>query len=306
VNEELDQSYSSYQVLKCEPFGGWGNRLLTISSLYRIAKIRGLRFELGWASMPGVMDEPPLTLYKFPFPVYRLSLPPQEPDQRPNKAGRFFLDESHFNGGSLRMTGSDSESFYHCLWLGSDLLDLTDSKVERLTREICQCLREILIPESLMTDAWSGGPLNDRKSLGVHLRVAIDDDYKKGIQFVWPDLDIQSTFNLIVSCAVDSGADTIFVVSPNKIIEKSIHDLLKINGFDSYCSQSIPGYDLMSADERMYFEFYFLSNCISVFRRAASTFSATASLAGSRHEYILLDDYRVVRNHATLFCGFGL
>jgi hypothetical protein len=293
-------------LIKCEPFGGWGNRLITISSAYRLAKMYDRDFEVGWAVMEGVISKAPVSIYKLPFPVYLLDSPPHSPECKPLKYGRFFFTHDQLSQPMLRLTGGDEESYYNFLLHESDLVGLDDLKLNRLNNEIRNSLYDILVPQHQFLESMSSCHVMNQNCLGVHLRVAIEDDIAKGFQHVWPSFDIDFLIVSIISCVRDCGADIVYLVSPDDVLVREVQKRLVDSSIPTLVSADIPQFSFLDRDSVLYSEFYLLTKCKWIARRAASTFSAVASLFGSGDEYIFNEPNGIIKRRATVLGGFGL
>ena len=114
-----------YKVSKIitEPYGGIGNRLLTISSLYRIALSIGARLEVRWVPMPTVLEEPLSAYFNVPFSLIEHPKLTTEPGYTPKlwNNSRWYIPISQLEDHHDETMRLDASRFLHCLWMEQDL-----------------------------------------------------------------------------------------------------------------------------------------------------------------------------------------
>jgi hypothetical protein len=299
---------SKHHKIQCEPYGGIGNRLLTIASAYRISKLIGNSFELGWRAMPTVLEQPIYDYFELPFATYLSHPGPIISTNPPSGHTRFYYSRSQLKGKDILIVSGNhlKHEFYHCIWLEDDLIDFSTKTQTRLTEEIRDSLTEILKPKPVLTSFISKSGCPERFSLGVHYRSPVPDDYEKGLDSAWPQLDFDLIAKQIAIVAIQTNSSEIYLSSPSRDIADLIGQELARRRIRTYTAQDYTLGSSQSQSFYAYFDFMMLTRCNNIFRRANTTFSAVASLCANALQYIVTDDYRFITMQPLLFSGAAL
>lgn len=293
----------------CEPYGGLGNRLLTISSLYRISKLVGFDFEVHWVAMPTVIYDSLDRFFNVPFPIFRQAQLNMDPGFLPTAvAGRFAIPKAIFFDDPYRAEGLriGSTSFYHCLWLDSDLTTFDKSTFTQLTVEIRESLAQILIEGERLKAFRMVSRTPDSFDLGIHLRTVLPDDYRQKVESVWPPLDPGIVLSALKQVHDIVQPKTCFIASPDRDLARQASLFMSSLGTIPFTSDSLGSEGSFTEDEKAYFEFSMLLKAKTILRRPYTTFSAIAALLSSSTEYLLTDTNHLISRQPILFSGSAL
>jgi hypothetical protein len=295
--------------ITCEPYGGLGNRLLTISSLYRISKMVGFAFEVKWVAMPTVIYDSLDSFFDVPFPIFRQAQQNMDPGFLPTAVGgRFAIPKAIFLDNQYRDEGLriGSMNFYHCLWLDSDLTTFDESTFTQLTVEIRESLAQILIEGERLKAMRLVAKAPDIFDLGIHLRTVLPDDYRQKVESVWPPLDKGIVLSALKQVHDIVKPKTCFIASPDRDLARQASLFMYSLGTIPFTSDSLGSEDSFTEDEKTYFEFAMLLKAKTILRRPSTTFSAIAALLSSSTEYLLTDTNHLVTRRPVLFSGSAL
>jgi len=302
----VSTAFLKFGAINCEPYGGLGNRLLTIVSLYRIAKLNELGFKVGWAPMPGVLVTSMDHFFDLPFQVYPIQRQSTACDVVPQPDnGRWYLPDEGFSKSS-RNAAHIGGRFFHCLWRRQDLEGLNYDKLLSLTLEFRELLRHLICPSFYLKEKIAQYSIPQEFDIGIHVRVALANDFAYGVEYEWPDLDYATLLARIFDTLNDAGSTSAFVASPSRLLVERICKDLSARGLNTYhaldCSNDLNNpFDLYS-----FLDFHMLTKCRSIFRRAKTTFAAVAGLALADNEYTLSDDYAITKRRPLLLTGSAL
>lgn len=293
------------KVITVQPYGGLGNRLLTLSSLYRIGKILDADLLVKWLPMPTVIHESIEKYYSVPFAVSPSTNFEEEALFSPTSwNGRFYIAEATTSAGAFHI--DFGPRWHHCLWLESDLQNFGDTTPLDLTAEIRKSLHEILVPSSHFASILPQS--FDTFDLGIHVRTALPDDFKQGpaAYSVWPQLEHQNLLTAILSLTQALQVKVCFLATPNIETETYLVDELSLHGVTCLTSNQLLNNKILTHDELLHLDFYFLSRSRNILRRTVSTFAAVAGIVGSSKHFVFSDDYAIREHPGLLFTGYGL
>jgi len=293
------------RIITSQAYGGLGNRLLTISSLYRVSKILNAEFRLHWIDMPGVMEMPLGQFYNLPFDwEYTSELEGGDLYSPSTWSGRFYIPNSILEKESFAL--DFGPGWYHCIWIEPDLIDFDDSTPGQLTNEIRLALQTILQPSAEFSSYVD--KFNPQFDLGIHVRTAIADDFKQGQAAfgVWPDIDQSQLVSATMEVINETCANTCFIASPSREIEDILMDVITRSGVNCASTRSLFDTSHFSADELLHLDFHYLCKCSNIFRRSVSTFSGVAAIVASSNQFVFDNDYQITRSAPLLFSGRGL
>ena len=294
--------------LIAEVYGGIGNRLLTISSLYRIASKIGSTLKVNWVSMPTVIEAPFTDFFTPPFTMTTTANFTVADGYKPTHwhNSRGFIPTKDLENFATDTIRFDAQQFHHFVWMEQDLQSFGPEVQRRLTAEISESLRSIVVPKDNLTSLLSTSEVPTTFDLGIHLRVALPDDHRQGIQSVWPDFatdELLSRLDLVLN---DAGPNSCFIASPSPHLVEVVVSHLQQKGVSAFTAHTFQLEAVRDRDLAAYLEFYCLTKCKNVFRRSATTFSATAALFSGSTEYILSNDYSVGKRTPMVISGHAL
>jgi hypothetical protein len=294
--------------LVAEVYGGIGNRLLTISSLYRIAKKIGSNLEVNWVDMPTVIEAPFTEFFTPPFSMTTTANFTVADGYKPTlwHNSRAYIPTKDLENSASDTMRFDAQQFHHFVWMEQDLQSFGPEVQQRLTAEISESLRAIVVPKGNLTSLLSTSEVPAIFDLGIHLRVALPDDHRQGVQSAWPDFDIDqllSRLNLVLN---DAGPNSCFIASPSPHLVEVVVSHLQQKGVSAFTAHTFQLDAVRDRDLAAYLEFYCLTKCANIFRRSSTTYSATAALFSASTEYILDNDYSVGKRTPMVISGHAL
>ena len=291
-----------------EPYGGIGNRLLTISSLYRISRIISAEFELNWVPMPDVIEASLDAYFEIPFSVIQKTVISLEPGYIPKlwNGSRSYIPIVDLEEQANSTMRIGAQQFHHCIWMEQDLQSFGPEVQLSLTSEIAESLRSIVIPKERIRSLLSFAVAPPIFDLGIHLRVALPDDYRQGVHSVWPDFEMAHLLSRLDLVMEDVRPNSCFIASPSPHLVEVVVSHLQRKGVSAYTAHTFKLDAVRDRDLAAYLEFYCLTKCTSIFRRSSTTYSATAALCSASTEYILSNDYSVGKRTPMVISGHAL
>ena len=302
---------SPSRVFICEPYHGLGNRLLTIGSSCRLAKKSNATLAVLWRHDRNI-DVPFHVLFGNEFTT--VNSPPTGIDRydfkMPPAPRAIFSDDNQ-------------QIVYFSGWTHA-ILAPTDLSVENLNQVSNEIANEIrlLFRYFLSSIKPHLSTVNFPDTLGIHIRRNTDverefaarlsiNNFENSTQphpelTNWNHLSHDRILDLCTGALKICGLKSVFISSSDHALKERLGRSLTQQGLEVKMSlYKYYGSDNQSIIEAMT-DMLLLSRCGCILRSSKTTFSAVASLIGSRREIVFNDSLRLQPSVATILKGNAL
>lgn len=278
-------------VLYCRPINNLANRMMSITSAYRLSKMWGFDFCLIWDwGSENLFASPYEDLFKINFEVIRdfsnkshnLFIPPR------SESGRHFYKKP-INGQDVLLDG-----WGHLTLCESDL---TLTPVE-ITSQLRLYFNLIFVPsEKVMNCCENLGYFNQYFNLGIHIRRGSIEfnnspSNDKLLSIISNIISTQNPESIFISSNDFQFADQLGL---SYYSERRIFVSRCYNNQPSFRNHALAIYDLI-----------FLSRCTEIIKNGATTFSSLAGLIGESEIYTINNEGQYSKHPAIYSAGAGL